>query len=390
MATPTLLSEVTAEDWSDWRWQQRNAIRSSRQFRARFPNCEPALLDRIEQHTKSRRFQVTPYYLGLVGTDPHNGNPDPDDPLWKQVVPLETDENADPYGYDGSTENWELPHEMVTPIAQYKYDNRVIIRFGNVCHAYCQFCYEALRTLDKKSDKASFDRTHWQATLDFLTANPQVEEMILSGGEPLMHSDDQIDQVLREAHAARPDLIIRIHTRALTFNPYRIDADLAGVLARHRVNAIGLHITHPRELSAAFDKALELLRGTVPILFANVPLLAGVNDDPATMRDLCMGLYRRGVHAGYLYHFMPHSPEAACFRVPIRRGVEIVRSLRRHISNPAVPEYVLPHATGKFTVPLDLSADERPRHTADPRGNRVLEFVNWQGERVRYPDPLPE
>lgn len=389
MASSILKAKPTADEWADWRWQQRNAIRSAKQFAERFPNCDPQLLKRIEDHTSARRFQVTPYYLSLVDTDPISGNPQPGDPLWKQVIPFETDEGDDPYGYDGKTENWELPHEMVTPIAQHKYDNRLIVRFGNVCHAYCQFCYEALRTLDKKSEKASFDRRHWRATLDYLDANPHVEEMILSGGEPLMHSDEQIDEVLRTARAVRPDLILRIHTRSLTFNPYRVDAGLSVTLARHRVTAVGLHVTHPREMSAAFDQALEHLRRAVPILFANVPLLATVNDDPETIRELCMGLYRRGVHAGYLYHFMPHSPAAACFRVPIQRGIDIIRSLRRHISNPAVPEYVLPHATGKFTVPLSTSPDEVPRHTTDLAGNRVLEFINFKGERVHYPDPEP-
>lgn len=378
----------TDESWTDWKWQQRNAIRTAKQFHNRFPHCDQELLDRIERHSVTRKFQVTPYYLSLVATDPRTEGPLSTDPLWRQIAPVHTDGKSDPYGYDGKTENWELPHEMVTPIAQHKYSNRIIVRYANVCHAYCQFCYEALRTLDKESDKETFNREHWQATLDYLRVHTEVEEMILSGGEPLMHSNEQIDRAMAEAREVRPDLILRIHTRALTFNPYRIDQALADVLARHEVTAIGLHITHPRELTPEFDTAVARLRGAVPVLFANVPLLAGVNDDPGTMKDLCMGLYRRGVHAGYLYHFMPHSPEAECFRAPVQRGVEIMRSLKRHISNPAVPEYVLPHATGKYTMPLtDLgAADALPRHTVDDNGLRMLELVNWQGERVRYPD----
>lgn len=394
MTTEALHEETAASAWCDWKWQQRNAIRSARQMRRRFPNCDQELLDRIDAHTRTQRFQVTPYYLGLVATDPVTGNPLPGDPLWKQVAPPgggtgSAPRAADPYAYDGETENWELPHEMVTPIAQHKYDNRVIVRYANVCHAYCQFCYEALRTLDKDSSKATFDRDHWRATLEWLRAHPEVEEMILSGGEPLMHSDEQLDTVLGEARAARPDLIVRIHTRALTFNPYRVDEALSAVLARHGVTAVGLHITSPRELSAEFDAAVERLHAAVPIVFANVPLLAGVNDDPHTLRELSMGLYRRGVHAGYLYHFMPHSPESSGFRVPVRRGAELVGSLRRHISHPAVPEYVLPHSSGKYTMPLLGAAEEYPRHTTDAHGVRVLEIVTWQGERAHYPDPEP-
>lgn len=376
------------EAWTDWKWQQRNAIRTAEQFRQFFPHCDREILNRISRHNQSRRFQVTPYFLSLIATDPVTENPSASDPLWRQVAPPMAETGTKAYAYDGKTENWELPHEMVTPIAQHKYDNRVIVRYANICHSYCQFCYEALRTLEKDSLKAPFDRGHWQATLDYLRAHPDVEEIILSGGEPFMHSNEQLDRALGEALFARPDLILRIHTRALTFNPYRIDDGLTAVLARHKVVSTGLHITHPRELTAEFDTAVERLHSAVPIIFANVPLLKGVNDDLDTMRRLCMGLYRRGVHAGYLYHFMPHSPDAECFRTPVQRGVEIVRSLKRHISNPAVPEYVLPHSTGKYTVPLvDLdSSDAYPRHTLDDDGLRILELVNWQGERVRYPD----
>ncbi|MFH8347708.1 KamA family radical SAM protein [Streptomyces sp. NPDC018045] len=386
--TTDVAPTVAQGQWTDWKWQQRHAIRTARQLQQRFPRCAPEILERISRHNLSQRFQVTPYFLELIATDPDTGGPLLDDPLWKQVAPQGNDKDEAPYAYDGETENWELPHEMVTPIAQHKYDNRVIVRYANVCHAYCQFCYEALRTLDKDSAKATFDRDHWRATLDYLRTHPRVEEMILSGGEPLMHSNDQIDQVLGEARDARADLLVRFHTRALTFNPFRIDTGLCDVFARRGVVSVGLHVTHPRELSPEFTAAVKKLQAVVPIIFANVPLLGGVNDSPETMRELCMGLYRRGVHAGYLYHFMPHSPEAECFRTPVQRGIEIVRSLKRHISNPAVPEYVLPHATGKYTVPLvDLdSVAGYPRHARDGKGLRVLELVNWQGERIHYPD----
>lgn len=383
--TTTLDQKSKHLEWSDWKWQQRNAVRDSSHLLEFFPGASQGLLDLVDRHVRTQRFQVTPYYLSLIRKDA-SGGPDPADPLWRQVVPLESS-GSDPYDYDGETENWELPEEMVTPIAQHKYDNRIIVRYSNVCHAYCQFCYEALRTLDKDSTKASFDREHWGATLAYLRESPGIEEVILSGGEPLMHTNEQLDGVLGDIRAVRDSIVLRLHTRALTFNPYRVTPELVQVLDARGVQAIGLHITHPREISADFIAAVRQIQRVVPILFANVPLLAGVNDDADTVRELAMTLYRIGVHAGYLYHFMPHSPEASLFRVPIERGTQIVRSLRRHISNPAVPEYVLPHSTGKYTVPLINGVDEYPRHDVDETGTRVLSFVNWNGQRVHYPDP---
>ncbi|BBB01894.1 putative lysine 2,3-aminomutase [Actinacidiphila reveromycinica] len=382
--------------WEDWTWQQRHAVRTAGALKEYFPQCPPGVLRDIDAHASTRRFQVTPYYLSLIRTDGDRRRPRDDDPLWRQVCPSATGPTTatatatatDPYGYDGESENWELDGEMVTPIAQHKYDNRIIVRYSNVCHAYCQFCYEALRTLERNSAKPSFERRHWRQTLDYLADHAEVEEVILSGGEPFLHSDDQLAGVLADLREVRPELVIRVHTRSLTFNPFRITERLAGTLRAHRVQALGLHVTHPHEITPEFVGALRRLQGAVPLVFSNVPLLRGVNACPETLRELSMALYRLGVHAGYLYHFMPHSPMAELFWVPVDEGRSLVRSLKRRVSNPAVPEYVLPHPTGKYTVPL-LDADEHPRHEADPDGTRVLGFVNWRGERVTYPDPEP-
>jgi lysine 2,3-aminomutase len=372
-------------DWKDWKWQQRHAVRSAGAIKEYFPGCPPEVLREIDAHASTRRFQVTPYYLSLIRTDGDRLRPLEDDPLWRQVCPS-APERADPYGYDGESENWELDEEMVTPVAQHKYGNRVIIRYSNICHAYCQFCYEALRTLERNSSKPSFERRHWLQTLDYLAEHAEVEEVILSGGEPFMHSDEQLAGVLADLREVRPELVVRIHTRSLTFNPFRVTETLAQTLRAHEVQALGLHITHPNEITPAFVEALRRLQSAVPLVFSNVPLLRGVNACPETMRELSMSLYRLGVHAGYLYHFMPRSPKSELFWVPVDEGRRIVRSMKRHVSNPAVPEYVLPHPTGKYTVPLH-DADEHPRHEQDSDGVRLLGFVNWRGEHVTYPDP---
>jgi lysine 2,3-aminomutase len=299
------------------------------------------------------------------------------------VVPDWEEKEAAGYGYDGETENWELPEEMVTPIAQHKYDNRIIIRLSNICHAYCQFCYEALRTLEKESNKPAFQREHWQATLDYLRAHEAVEEVILSGGEPLMHGDEQLDQVLGDLRALPRRLVLRIHTRALTFNPFRVTEQLASILAKHQVTAIGLHVSHPHELTAEFAEAVKRLQRAVPILFANMPLLGGINDRVEIIHELGMRLYAMGVVPHYLYHFMPYSPGGSALRTPVKRGLEIVRALKRRVSNLAVPEFVLPHHGGKHSLPID---PEPPSWGEDTKGHPVVRFVNWRGEHVSYPD----
>lgn len=373
------------ERWSDWRWQQRNALTSLDDLLQSFPGLANGdLAERVRHHLAERKLGITPYTASLIRRDEAD-RPLASDPIWRQLVPdWQATEAAAALAYDGESENWELPDEMVTPICQHKYDNRVILRMANACHAYCQFCYEALRTLEKHTDKGSLRRQDWQDTLAYIRSHRELDEVILSGGEPLMHSDAHLDRYLGDLRGLRPELIIRIHTRALTFNPYRITGELVEVLARHEVNTVGLHVAHPRELTRDFRMAVRRLQGACPILFANIPLLRGINDDYETLSELCLSLYRMGVQPHYLYHFMPFSPGSATYRTDISAAVALVARMKRRLSNIAVPEYVLPHKTGKFTVPLDL-VGQRPMLDQGPHGE-FLHFINWKGQPCTFPE----
>lgn len=375
-----------SQEWTDWRWQQRNGVHSVDRLIEVFPGLPDETVAHMRKHAETRKIGITPYFLALIERDRAGTAPLPGDPLWRQVAPVWDAEGEGAFGYDSSSENWELDHEMVTPIAQHKYDNRIIVRYANVCHAYCQFCYEALRTLERRSEKPAFNARHWSETLAYLDDHPEIDEVILSGGEPLMHSDEQLAGVLGDLDAGKRRRTLRIHTRALTFNPFRVTDGLVEVLRAVRVNALGLHVSHPRELTEDFWAAARRMQSAVPILFANIPLLRGVNDDDATLRELCLRLYAGGVSAGYLYHFMPLSPGGREFATSVWRGVELVRGLRRRISNLAVPEYVLPHSTGKFTMPMHGPGTPDPQIITDEQGNRNLRFMNWLGNWVTYPD----
>lgn len=388
-ATITQLDNLQASgEWTNWKWQQRNAIRSLEQLLQIFPAIPDDVCEAIKRTQTTRRLQITPYTLTLIGRDASGAAPLPDDPLWRQFIPYWDTEGPGAHRYDGETENWEMPEEMVTPIAQHKYDNRVIIRLSNVCHGYCQFCYEALRTLEKDSNKLTFQQEYWDATIDYLRGHEEIEEVILSGGEPLMHGDQQIDAVLSDLRKLGRQIAIRIHTRALTFNPFRITDELVDVMRSYGLTAIGLHVTHPNEITQEFRVAVDRLRRATPIMFANIPLLAGVNDNTDTLHKLGMMLYYVGVVPHYLYHFMPHSPGAVEFRTPVQSGIDLVRSLKRHVTNLAVPELVLPHQSGKYSIPLLAKDELPPQRTTDENGNPFIRYTNWRGDIVEYPDDI--
>ncbi|PJI92907.1 L-lysine 2,3-aminomutase [Yoonia maricola] len=375
-------SDDWMDHWDDWRWQQRNAVRDLDALICAFPHAEEGNLRR---NMVGQRVQVTPYVLALARSAA-NTHSELLNPITAQILPDAAPERET--GFDAHTENWEQSAEMVTPICQHKYDNRVIIRASNTCNAYCQFCFEALRTLSREpeSRKAALQRSYWSDTLAYIASKPEIEEVILSGGDPLMLSDAKLASMLHDLRYLRADLIIRVHSRALSFNPYRVTDALLSALRDAKVAAFGVHVCHPAELSTPFWEAIGKLRQHVPLLFANIPLLGQVNDRDDTLGTLCMSLYRGGVLPYYLYHFMPFSPGSARFGVPIARGQALMRKLKRRRSNLAVPEYVLPHVTGKYTLPLDAPDAPAPAMSTDTAGRAVFRFTNWKGDRCTWID----
>jgi lysine 2,3-aminomutase len=199
-----------------------------------------------------------------------------------------------------------------------------------------------------------------------------------------MLSDARLDALLHSIRAVRPDIILRVHTRALSFNPFRITRGLVDSFRRHGVTAVGLHVAHPVELTEAFLAATRALQRVVPVLFANIPFLAGVNNTLQPLRALCMGLYRAGVTPHYLYQFMPFSPGHARYAASAHDAIGLLRQLKRHISNLAVPELVIPHVTGKHTLPLELGGPAT-RIETDPQGAETVHFTNWKGDPCVFP-----
>lgn len=374
--------------WYQWSWQQKNVVTSAEELHHIFPGLSDNFIRLIREHLKSRRLRITPYALSLIQHHREDSLLLERDPILRQLLPFWKSEGDEIYSYDGATENWEIPDEMVTPIAQHKYTNRVIIRLSNVCHSYCQFCYESLRTLEKDSSKLKFNLDHWESTFRYLEGNAEVGEVILSGGDPLMHNDNTLEKVFSDLRSLRRHVVIRIHTRALTYNPFRVTDTLEHLLKKYGINAFGVHVSHPNEITPDFEASIKKIQRAIPIVFANIPLLRDINDDVEIMRRLCMQLYSIGVIPHYLYHFMPYSPGSQVFRTSVQKGIDIVHLLKRHISNLAVPEFVLTHSTGKYTMPLLFEDERLPQRFVDAKGNVVIQYVNWQGRLVEYPDTM--
>lgn len=382
---------VPDHNWSDPRWQQRNAVTALRALR----NVFPALSDeqvRLAEKWQRRglRFALTPYVLSLVELD-SMGNPKPDDPIWRQFFPsfgeASTTQAHRPDEYSPAKENWEVAEEMLTSIVQWKYDNRAILYVAESCLTYCTYCLRSLQST-APAERHSGPTRHWQQTMDAIRQHPEIEEVILSGGDPFVFSNKTIDGMLRDIRNISSVKAIRIHTRALTHNPFRIDEAFCELLRVHEVTEMGIHISHPREMTGDFQSVVERIRASKSrtMLMAQIPLIKGVNDDAEVLRQLCMDLYLSGIKPYYLLHNMPNTPAAVSQRTSVRRGVELMSGLRRHMSNPAVPEYILAHRTGKITVPLEINGTPEFLYTKDQTGYPIIRFRNWKGDWVEYLD----
>lgn len=306
--------------------------------------------------------RLTDYYAGLIKR--------PDDAIWKQCMPdmRELEDHSqcpDP-----------LDEKALSPVPSliHRYPDRVVLLVSNRCPVYCRFC---MRKRLVGSGDAPIGDTGLRNALGYIAAHPEVHDVILSGGDPLMLDDESLLKVLTGLRAIPHVAIIRIGTRIPVTFPERITPDLCTLLKKFHPLYINTHFNHPDEITADSGAACALLADAGIPLGNQTVLLRGVNDSVKTMRRLMTGLLALRVKPYYL-HQMDLVQGTAHFRTSVRTGLEIVRGLRGHISGLAVPHYVidLPGGKGKVAV---LPDDVEIRGT-------TLHLRTYTGERVTYQD----
>ncbi len=371
--------DFRSDQWRDWRWQERLALKTVSDLERAFPGLSIADKEKLSSANVGLRFKITPHMLSLIRVG-ESLAPIPSDPIWSQFAPISGESGHSVQSFE---ENWELPDEMINPIVQHKYQNRINLRIQNRCLGYCMYCFEAKRVLDTASRKDGFSHSYFEEALEYVRRHSEVEEVVISGGEPLILSNEVLDGILNRLRQIKQVKAIRIQTRALTHNPYRLDAELIDLLRCHDVTAMAFHVTHPVELNHAVEDVLKVFgeRGCRTLLLSHTPLLKGINDSIETLTNLFMRLFTLKIKPYYLLHAMPHTLGAERFRTTVRRGVELLREIKRHYTNPAVPEYVIVHARGKHTIPMELDGTSEFQYEKG-----VIHFRNWKGEWCEYLD----
>jgi lysine 2,3-aminomutase len=326
---------ATPEEWSDWGWQMRHRIRDAAGLERWLAPTDDER-KAIDALANRFHFVITPYYASLM--DPA----DPACPLRRQVVPA-TAELGDARGLRDPLD--EEAHSPVKNVIRV-YPDRIAFCVNNECALYCRFC---LRKRMVGEPEWTMKKRELETALAWIRATPEIRDVLLTGGDPLVYSDARLDWLLTELRRIPHVEIIRLGTRLPVTLPFRVTDDLCRLLADHHPVWLNTHFNHPAELTEDAAEACDrLTRAGIPVGNQSV-LLAGVNDDVATMKALCEGLVRLRVRPYYCYQAQLLEGTAH-FRVPIERGVEIFRALRGRTSGFAIPQYVLDTPYGK--VPL--------------------------------------
>jgi lysine 2,3-aminomutase len=293
---------------------------------------------------------------------------DPADPIARQFIPgaeeldIRPEDRADPIGDQTYSPQTGIVH---------RYPDRVLLTPILTCAAHCRFCFRRTRVGD---GAAAMSPAEIQAALAYVAARPEVREVVITGGDPLMLGQRKIAPLLA-ALGEIPHLdVVRFHTRLPVVDPARIDAGLVAALtpppgANFSV-WLAVQVNHARELSAATDAALARLADAGLPLLAQTVLLKGVNDSAATLEALFRALVRRRVRPYYLHH-PDLAPGTSHFRPTLAEGRALMRSLRGRLSGIALPTYVLdiPGGFGKVPVGPDYW-DEDSNTVTDPNGGR--------------------
>ncbi|HDS15784.1 MAG TPA: lysine 2,3-aminomutase [Proteobacteria bacterium] len=360
---------VDSSKWKNWRWQMKNCIRDLKTF-------ESLLRIKLSQERRQqflatiKRFpmSITPYYLSLIDTE----NLD-DDPIFKQSFPSPEELVVNHYDMvDPLSEDKDSPAFGIT----HRYPDRALFLVSNICAMYCRHCTRKRRVGDRNSIPS---RLQIEDGLAYLRNTPQIRDVLLSGGDPFLLSDDYLDWILSELRSIKHIEIIRIGTRTPVVLPYRITDSLVAVLKKYHPLWVNTHFNHPRELTDSSRQALaRLADGGIPLGNQSV-LLAGVNDCPRVMRSLVHKLAYNRVRPYYLYQ-CDLSEGLSHFRTPTGKGVEIMESLIGHTSGFCVPTYVIDAPGGGGKIPI------APNYLVSWSTNKVV-LRNYEGIITTYREP---
>jgi lysine 2,3-aminomutase len=356
--------DVPDAQWNDWHWQLKNRITTLEQLERLLPTLTPEEYAGAKFANHKLALAITPYFFNLI--DPADENC----PIRRQVIPRieETQtsswEMSDPCGEDS--------HSPV-PGLVHRYPDRVLFLMTDRCAAYCRYCTRSRLV----SNATGYDfHPEFDKQIAYIEQHPEVRDVLLSGGDPLLFNDDKLEQLLSRLRAIPHVEFLRIGTRIPIFLPQRITPELCARLKKYHPLFMSIHTNHPRELTTEVREALGRLSDAGIPLGNQSVLLKHVNDDVTTMQALVQKLLMCRVKPYYLYQ-CDLITGSAHLRASVKSGLDIMEHLRGHTTGYGVPTYVIDAPGGGGKVPVS------PEYVLSRNRDRVV-LRNYEGKIFEY------
>jgi lysine 2,3-aminomutase len=337
-------SGTTKQNWHDWRWQFKNRICRIDDLEY-FSAASAAQLRKLSKVTTHYPLAITPYYLSLIQSDREI------DPIRAQCFPdIRETSLATGWQEDPLQEDVHMP----VPKLVHRYPDRCLAVVTEICATYCRHCnrkrfWRAPRKIGLK--------TRLQKIISYISASPQIREVIISGGDPLTLTDQLLEGLLASLRSIKHVEVLRIGSRIPVVMPMRITRDLCRMLKRFRPLWFNTQFNHPQEITTDSQRACNMLQETgIPVSNQSV-LLQGINDSPEVMKSLLYGLQKLSVRPYYLFHCDPVKG-CAHFRNDVATGLKMMDKIWRQCSGLSLPQYVVdvPGRTGKIPLAALSSA----------------------------------
>jgi lysine 2,3-aminomutase len=361
-----LYKDVTPKEWDDWKWQVRNRISDVEKLK-KIINITPQEEDDINQVLQKFRLGITPYYAAQMDKDDHRC------PIRMQAVPTIAETHfSDADMLDPLHEDADSP----TPGLTHRYPDRVLMLLTDQCSMYCRHCTR--RRFAGHADHA-VPTEKIDKAIEYIRNTPQVRDVLLSGGDALLISDDRLEYIIKRLREIPHVEIIRIGSRTPVVCPQRITDDLVNMLKKYHPIWLNTHFNHPKEMTDETREACRKLADAGIPLGNQSVLLRGVNDCVHITKNLMHELVKNRVRPYYIYQ-CDLSLGIEHFRTSIAKGIEIIEGLRGHTSGYAVPTFVVdaPGGGGKTPVMPDYVISRSPHR---------LILRNYEGVITTYTEP---
>lgn len=370
----TFKGKVSYADWNDWHWQQRNIISNLNELQTYLKLPNELIREALGKQIDTDFFmKITPHFLEHLRYLKGRYGVQRIKPLLATLLPVISEDEAIIEQVDGMGEDGTGPHQLISNL----YEDRGLLFITNRCPVHCRYCFRHRKINDDEHIVSKDDAFE---AIEKIKENDRIRDVVISGGDPLMVSNEHLDKILELVYSINHVKIVRIDTKFPTVLPQRFDEELLYVLRKRKPLYMTLHFTHPDEISEETELVCNRLADSGIVLGSYIPLLKNVNDNRETLKKLFLKLAELRVRPYYLVQNVTNKWNEH-FQVPIEVGLKLMEGLHGEISGVALPSYVvyLPEAGGKVPLQTNYIVE---------RTKEGYLLRNFQNRIILYREPL--